>query len=550
VTQPSSPEPHDKQDEVFDRFGCAILFLAAVLFGVQRFILFSWLLHQWSVGRAFAPSVTEFLFGNPPYTLTDILLGLEFPDEGLIHLLQPHNLTIAVTQAVHYGIAIGLVYMPFLLFIRARTSPRHRVWLRAGACLSALAIPVSIAVLTAALVVRPPPPDGVASPATATTSTPALAAAHTATNTPIPSPTPSPVTVDFWDMLLSLDDLPEGFEQMSVSDSDILDQDLGGDRWATRSAFMFFEPIAYQFVIGLTQFLPERMDEIQFDAAANRPEFMLELVIESLGLSGIQEQDVLSGMDGIGDTSTGVTIAYEGTGGGFPLRLDVVAFRRGSVGAYVMVTYVLGEEPVIGCGQVARLFDERITDVLLASGQPQGAVRETDSDAYVGYTNAELGFAAEYPAGWETDVTDNRNPLTGEPLEGKIAGFLPPEGDRVKRRAISVLVLTTPEGVELGPQDMPTDQEYIDYITDWAQMMPIEVVGDPVMVQVDGYKGVEVITTGSGEYDMQGIVGYQTFLVTEDRAFYIEASGDADSEPEIIRIYEHFVATFDVLPLP
>jgi len=550
VTQTSSPQSHDKQDEVFGRFGCAILFLAALLFGAQRFVLFSWLLHQWSVGHAFAPSATEFLFGNPPYTLTDILLGLEFPDEGLIHLLQPHNLTIAVTQAVHYGIAIGLVYIPFFLFIRARTSPRHRVWLRAGACLFALAIPASIAVLTATFVVGKRPPDGVASSATAATSTSAPTASHTATNTPIASPTPSPVTLDFSDMLLSLDDLPSGFEEEVIDDLDVFNEGTAEEQWPIRAACLFIEPDEYQFVLGAVQFLPDRFDQVQNDALLQRPEFLLESVLPTMGLGELLDEAVLPGLDGIGDASAGFTFAVESAEGGLPVRLDMVAFRRDVVGAYVAVMYVLGENPVVQAGDLAQVFDELIIDVLLSSAGRESATPGTQSASYVGYSNAELGFAAEYPAGWETEVRDNRNPVTGEPLEGKITGFLPPEGDRVKRRAITVLVMTAPPGVELGPEEMPTDEEYMEYIRDWAEMMPVEIVGDPQMVQVDGYKAVEVITTGSGEYDTHGIVGYQTFLVTEDRAFYIEASGDADTEPEIMRIYEHFVATFDVRPLP
>ena len=148
MTHMSSRQSHDTQDEVFGKYGCAVLIIASVLFAVQRFILFSWLLYQASLGRAFAPSAAEFLFGNPPYTLTDILLGLEFPDEGLLYVLQPHNLAIAVTQAAHFGLTIGLVYIPFLLFGKARTSPTYRVWFRAAGCLFALAIPASVALLT------------------------------------------------------------------------------------------------------------------------------------------------------------------------------------------------------------------------------------------------------------------------------------------------------------------------------------------------------------------------------------------------------------------
>lgn len=210
MTHMSSRQSHDTQDEVFGKYGCAVFILAAVLFAVQRLILFSWLLYQSSLGRAFAPSATEFLFGNPPYTFTDILLGLEFPDEGLLYLLQPHNLAIAVTQAAHFGITIGLVYIPFFLFIRARTSPRHRVWLRAGGCLFALAIPVSIAVLTATFVVAPFLHDGVTSPTppaaptmtTAPTSAPepteTIPLLSAAASTPAPPPRATPSGIVVW----------------------------------------------------------------------------------------------------------------------------------------------------------------------------------------------------------------------------------------------------------------------------------------------------------------------------------------------------------------
>ena len=372
----------------------------------------------------------------------------------------------------------------------------------------------------------------------------------TPTPTPSPSPTPTPAAVDFWDMVLTLDDFPAGFEQIPVDDSDIVNEGLGGKKWPIQSAFIFFEPDDYQFVIGGIQLLQGRLDQVQFDAGVHRPEFMLQWMIQSMGLSGILDEGVLPGLDDIGDASSGITVASEGTGEGLPMRLDLVAFRRHTVGAYVIVTYVDGENPVVEVGRLARMFDERIIDVLLSSSEPEGGVPKTESGTYVRYSNADLRFSAEYPAGWEVEITDNRNPTTGEPLDGKIAGFLPPEGDRVVQRAISVLVLPSPPGMQLGPEDMPTDQGYIDYIRDWAEMMPVEIVGDPSIVEVDGYKAIEVVTRGSGEYDTYGIVGWQTFLVTEDRAFYIEASGEAGSEPEILRIYKHFMATFDVLPLP
>lgn len=370
----------------------------------------------------------------------------------------------------------------------------------------------------------------------------------TPTFTPTPNPTPTPAAVAFWDMLLTLHDMPPGFEQEPIGDLDIFNEGLAGEKWPIRAAFMFLEPDHYQFVIGVTQLVQGRLDQVQFDAGVNRPQFMLQTVIQSMGLSGILEEDVLPSVDDIGDASAGVTVASEGTGEGLPMRLDLVAFRRDVVGAYVIVMYVDGENPVVEAGELARLFDERIIDVLLSSRQGEEGTPQTESATYARYSDADLGFSAEYPSGWEIDLRDNRNPRTGEALEGKIVRFVPPEGDRAKRRLISVLVLTTPPGVQLGPQDMPTDQWYIDYIRDWAEMMPVDIVGDPSIVELDGYKAAEVVTSGTDEY--AGAVGRATFLVTEDRMFYVEASGDPGIQPEILRIYDHFMSTFDVVPLP
>jgi len=210
MTPKPSPQSHDTQDEVFGKYGCAVLIIASVLFAVQRFILFSWLLYQASLGRAFAPSAAEFLFGNPPYTLTDILLGLEFPDEGLLYLLQPHNLAIAVTQAAHFGLTIGLVYIPFFLFGKARTSPRYRAWFRAAGCLFALAMPVSVALLTWTCWASPflgptvasRTPAASSTIATAPTSAPermeTIPPLSTASSTPAPPPRATPSGIVVW----------------------------------------------------------------------------------------------------------------------------------------------------------------------------------------------------------------------------------------------------------------------------------------------------------------------------------------------------------------
>jgi hypothetical protein len=137
-----------RKDDAFQKWGCLIFILAAALFAGQRFLLFSWLLYTSANGSAPAYQALQFLYGNPPFSIIDILLGFDFPSEGWFYLLQPHNIAVGAAQAVHFAITLGLAYLPFWLFDRARKSPSNRLWLRLAGALVALALPVSLIALS------------------------------------------------------------------------------------------------------------------------------------------------------------------------------------------------------------------------------------------------------------------------------------------------------------------------------------------------------------------------------------------------------------------
>jgi hypothetical protein len=123
-----------------ERWGCAIFAIGAVLFASQRFILFNLLLPASELENTAAAQAHRFLFGHPPYSIVDVLLGFEVPDEGLLFLLQPHNLLLGFTQALHTGLNLLVVYGAawLLATILARTS--RRPWLRFGGCAAAAAL--------------------------------------------------------------------------------------------------------------------------------------------------------------------------------------------------------------------------------------------------------------------------------------------------------------------------------------------------------------------------------------------------------------------------
>lgn len=168
---------------------------------------------------------------------------------------------------------------------------------------------------------------------------------------------------------------------------------------------------------------------------------------------------------------------------------------------------------------------------------------------YTSYENLSLGFSAQYPKGWEVEVGDLQNPETGEAI-GKVAEFYSPydpEGSPLQLLDIAVQIIAGIEGI---PLQIPTDQEYRQFITDWVTDREQELVTDPTLVTVDGYKAVQVTYTGTDVFEQYSVVGYSTIFFTADRFFVIEGVAAAENEAEMRNMYEHFMSTFHLLPLP
>jgi len=167
----------------------------------------------------------------------------------------------------------------------------------------------------------------------------------------------------------------------------------------------------------------------------------------------------------------------------------------------------------------------------------------------VPYVNRDLGFSASYPEGWEVEVQDFKDPDTGEAL-GKVAEFhtpYDPEGGFLQLLDLAVQIIAAPEG---QPMPIPSDEEYRQLIADWVTEREQEVVTEPTVITVDGYTAVQVTYTGTDPFDQYSLVGYGTFFFTEDRLFIIQGVAAAENQEEMRYVYEHFMSTFDVLPLP
>jgi hypothetical protein len=112
----SKPESDPKRIET------AIGILALALYVIERCLAFVYLQSRSISGTAgWESQVLEFFFGQPPYSIFNILFGFGVP-EALLSILNPRNIAQAVLQAVLFLLNWWLVGLPFrlILFIEKR----------------------------------------------------------------------------------------------------------------------------------------------------------------------------------------------------------------------------------------------------------------------------------------------------------------------------------------------------------------------------------------------------------------------------------------------
>jgi hypothetical protein len=124
----------DKRPDI-ENWGCFIMGLATLLFAFQRYIAFRFLLHQTEQGSQISQQFLMFLFGKPPFSISDIFLGFQLFDEGVIFILQPRSWLIAIVQGIHFGLNIGIAYIPIWPLSRFKYWSSLQKRLACGGCI-------------------------------------------------------------------------------------------------------------------------------------------------------------------------------------------------------------------------------------------------------------------------------------------------------------------------------------------------------------------------------------------------------------------------------
>jgi hypothetical protein len=180
------------------------------------------------------------------------------------------------------------------------------------------------------------------------------------------------------DVVLTVQDLPPGFQEMSPEELGLTPESLSQEDFTVESLFLFMAAEQLEFVMGFTALIPTELERTGFDVVLNQPDLLLQFFISGMGATEVLEQEALSGLDDIGDASAGLTVVADIQG--IPMRMDVAVFRRDIVGAFIFVMYLDGETPLLPVGDAARKLDARVLSAVTA------LLFEDFSDATSGWT--------------------------------------------------------------------------------------------------------------------------------------------------------------------
>lgn len=171
--------------------------------------------------------------------------------------------------------------------------------------------------------------------------------------------------LNFSQLILTNRDLPPSFKAMPPADLEQLRQDLNEDDFKVESLFAFADDNNFEVVMGITTTIQSEQERAEFDKALNQPEILQALLTQGLGATRVLDKEPLQALGNIGNAVGGTRLKVNLDG--IPASLDIVAFRREVIGAFVFVMYLDGETPTLSIAEIARQLDARAEGILSGS---------------------------------------------------------------------------------------------------------------------------------------------------------------------------------------
>ncbi len=170
----------------------------------------------------------------------------------------------------------------------------------------------------------------------------------------------------------------------------------------------------------------------------------------------------------------------------------------------------------------------------------------TVAPGYVSYSNEDLCFSVHHPEGWLVEVGDLEEFET-DGIASRSVDFSTPVETPQKVLSFWVQTLWQTRG---SPSATPTDQECLELVNNVAVDRQLEPLEDPYLLDVDGFRAARGLHSFSSSDTSQAMIRHITILFAEDRIFSVVGTGASDNQDELRSVYDRFLASFRVLPVP
>jgi hypothetical protein len=169
---------------------------------------------------------------------------------------------------------------------------------------------------------------------------------------------------------LTLQDLPEGYQQLS--DEDLADFGFAREKFTGNfkgmlskaetqnfTAFIKSGPSGYEIILSTVLAPLSAVERIALDLYLSNPEQFAQDFAQD---AESREVEVLAGSDAVGEKSAGITFLTQANGR--DLRSDTVISRRGEAIQAAIVLYPDGSQPETAAADVAQIVDQKISAAL------------------------------------------------------------------------------------------------------------------------------------------------------------------------------------------
>lgn len=199
--------------------------------------------------------------------------------------------------------------------------------------------------------------------------------------------TPTEEGPDLTDVILRLEDMPPGYEELMEAQKEAMITALSqmgrlmgsGTSSAIRiknaTGYWNGDPVNMQMIVSLLISPLSEAEQAMYDKTVAEPDKLVVPLSRMLGRDA--QAELLEGFEDYGESSLGLSVIVSAAGR--DVHMDIISARRGMVVEQILTGYVGDQEPMTDVHDIARILDDRLAQVVRPPAAVAEPFRETDT---------------------------------------------------------------------------------------------------------------------------------------------------------------------------